>query len=386
MPSPQSLTFQQLVNSVLAKYPSYDVNQIKFDVNDVLRGIMARRPWSGLVGSAILPVKATYATGSVTVTSDSKVVTGTSTVWAYNDVANTTLSTTTVETGIINVTPTSMTGIVGGKWLTIDGGNAGEEAVFVVSIDSDAGTFQANMTKTHTSGVTITCGSIAGRQFRINSNTPFMTVAGVTSATRLLLDANWPYSTLTGQSYEITMVFVSFGQDVKEMLTMVNPDRQYRFQLNCPTAELDAIDPRRAVSQMPYKLAFHGPDPAGAPLYEMWPRPTSVAAYPYYFVREWTPLVGDNDRLPMGIRSDVVVKLARAEAASWPGHKRIEGGIYFDLRVAERLIAEAEKEIQYMKNEDDSTAIMQLVYQYNRWPCGGPGPDYYQTDQESYAV
>ena len=202
----------------------------------------------------------------------------------------------------------------------------------------------------------------------------------------MLLEMNWPYSTLTGQSYEISMVFASFGQDVKEMLTMVNPDRQYRFKLNCQKAEIDAEDPRRAVSQMPYKLAFHATDPGGAPLYELWPRPTSVAAYPYFYVRAWTPLSSDNDLLPNGIRSDIVVKLARAEAASWPGHKKLEGGIYFDQRLAERWTTEAEREIQYMKNEDDSTAIMQMIYQYSKWQFGGPGPDYYQTDYESNFV
>lgn len=386
MPTPQSQNFRQIYDAIGKKFPLYDTIQSRQDVNDILRMLMARRTWSGLVKYGILSVPASYSTGTVTTTRSNNVVTGSGTTWTYNDLVATTLQIDITIAGIVDVTPVAMTGIQPGRWITIDGGNAGEEAVFVISIDASAGTFRANVTATHTSGVTIRCGSMAGRQFRINSNTPFMTVIGVTSATRLLLDFNWPIAGASGQSYEITMVFVSFGQDVKQMLTMVNPDRQYQFNVNGQKAMLDAIDPRRAVSQMPYQLAYHAPDLAGAPLYEMWPRPTSEAAYPYFYIKEWTPLSEDNEILPQGIRSDVIVKFGCAEAARWPGHKAKEGGIYYDPALAGQLVAEAEREVEYMKLEDDSTAIMQMIYQYKKWKFGGPGPDYYQTDYESYLV
>jgi hypothetical protein len=375
-----------MVDAVLKKFPSYDKTLCEQDINDSIRMLMGRRNWSGLVVYGILSVPAQYATGTVTVTQNSNVVTGVGTVWPFNDVVNTTLLTATIEAGIIDFQPTALTGIVPGIWVTIDGGNAGEEAVFVMSVNAAAATFQAACTKTHTSGVTITSGSMAGRQFRINSNSPFVTAVGFTSATRMLINQGWPYLSLATQSYEITMVYASLGQDVKEVLTMVNPDRQYQFIVNAAKVQLDADDPRRAISQMPYKLAFHTTDPAGAPLWEMWPRPTSVAAYPFFYIKATTPLISENDILPNGIRSDVVVKLAKAEAARWPGHKVIDGGIYYDPRLADSLVAEAERDIGYMKNEDDSTAIMQLVYQYRKWRYGGPGPDYFQNDYESNFV
>lgn len=387
MPTPQQQDYRQMVDGILKKFPLYDSIQAKQDINDNLRMIMARRTWSGLVKYGILSVPDRYDTGTVSATALSNVITGSGTVWPTNDVVNTVLSVTTIATGIIDVTPASLTGIIAGRWLTIDGGNSGEEAVFVDSIDSAAGTFRANMTKLHTAAVTITCGSMAGRQFRITSLVPFMTCTGFTSATRMLLDFAWPVSSTAGQGYEITLVYASFGQDVKEMLTMVNPDRQYQFDVNGQKAMLDAQDPRRSISSMPYRLAYHAPDPAGAPLYEIYPRPTSVAAYPYFYARQCYPLENDNDLLPNGIRSDVLVKLGRAEAARWPGHKSKEGGIYYDPKLGQDLIAEAERDIQFMKNEDDSTAIMQLVYNYRRWGYfGGPGPNWYNTDYESNFV
>ena len=220
-----------------------------------------------------------------------------------------------------------------------------------------------------------------------HSNSPFYTVVGLTSATSLILNIPWAYSNLANYSYEITMVYVSFGQDVKQMLTMVNPDRQFQFDLNTPKAQLDAIDSRRSVTSMSYRAAFHAPDPAGAPLYEIWPRPTSQASWPYIYAKAWVPLSGDNDILPMGIRSDVIIKMARAEAASWAGHKLIQGGVYYDINLATKLSQEAEKQIQEMKLEDDSTAIMQLVYQYKSWRTGVNIPiDWYNQDWQSYNV
>lgn len=387
MPTPQSQNYQEMTDAVLKKFPLYDPILARQDVNDNLRAIMARRAWSGLVKYSILPVPATYTTGSVAVTALSRVVTGSGVTWPTNDVVNTTLSTSTVDTGIIDLTPAAMTGIAAGKWVVIDGGNAGEEAVFVIAIDTASSTFRARTTLVHSSGVTIKGSSYAGRQFRISGVTPFVTCTGFTSSTRMLIDILWPYSTLSAQSYEITMVYVSLGQDVKELLTMINPDRQYQFDVATPKLLIDAMDSRRNVSAMPWRLAFHATDPAGSPLWEMWPRPTSVGAFPYLYVCAWTPLAGDYDILPNGIRSDVLVKLGKAEAARWPGHKAVQGGIYYDPKLGQSYADEAERDIALMKNEDDSTAIMQLVYEYKRWRLGpGGNQDWYNVDVQSYLV
>lgn len=387
MPTPQQENLQQIVDNVLGKFPVYDASLARKDVNDVLRTLMARRTWSGLVKYAILSVPASYRTGTVTVTGNSRVVTGSGVAWPTNDVVDTTLLNATIEAAMVDIAPVSMTGIAAGQWVVIDGGNASEEAVFVISIDTVTSTFRARTTLTHLAGVTIKSSSYAGRQFRTSSNSPFVTCVGFTTSTRMLISVPWPLATAAAQSYEITLVYASLGNDVKEILTMVNPDRQFQFDVNTPKDLLDVNDPRRNISAMPWRLAFHETDPAGSPLYEIWPRPTSVGAFPYIYAREWGPLGGDFDLLPNGIRSDVVVKLVKAEAAQWPGHKIKEGGIYYDPNLARKLGEEAERDIQYMKNQDDSTAIMQLIYSYKKWRTGpGGGGDWYNTDYGSFDV
>jgi hypothetical protein len=388
MPTPQQGNFQQVVDGILKAFPLFDSILAKQSVNDNLRMIIARRTWSGLLRYAIASIPSSYQIGTVAVTQGSKAVIGVGTVIPTNDLVNTTLYTATITTGIIDLTPSSMLGINSGMWLLLDAGNAGEEAVFVVSIDSAAATFRANTTLTHSGGITITGSSFAGRQFRLNGQTPFVTVTGASTGTRFLIDVPWPSASLNAQAYEITLVYISLGQDVKELLTMVNQDRQFAFEISTPAALLDSIDPRRNVSAMPWRLAFHSTDPGGSPLYEMWPRPTSQTAYPYIYVRQWAPLVNDYDLLPNGIRSDVLVKLGKAEAARWPGHKALQGGIYFDANLGQTYANEAEKDIQFMKSEDDSTSIMNLVYQYKRWRVGPGGgmSDWYNQDTDSYYV
>jgi hypothetical protein len=387
MPTPQYENFQQMTDSVMQKFPLYDRSFARRDINDSLRMIMARRAWSGLVKYNILPVPNTYTAGLVTVTPLSSVVTGTNTVWPFNDVVDTTLLEGTITTGVIDLKPVSMSGIAPGRWLVLDGRNAGEEAVFVISVDLNSSSFRARTTLTHSAGVQVGGSSMAGRQFRINALTPFVTCTGFTSDTRMLINVPWPYAALTGYSYEVTLVYISLGQDVKELLTMVNQDRQYAFDIATPKTLLDGMDPRRNVVSMPWRLAFHETDPAGSPLYEMWPRPTSSAAFPYIYVRSFPPLAEDFDILPNGIRSDVLIKLAKAEAARWPGHKALAGGIYYDPALGKAYIEEAERDINFMKNEDDSTAIMQLVYQYKRYRVGpGGGQDWFNVDYDSYNV
>src|SRR6267142_1889072 len=163
MPTPQQQNYREIVDAVLKKFPSYDAILARQDLNDNLRTIMARRVWSGLVKYSILTVPDQYVAGIVNVTQFSNVVTGTSTAWPFNDLVNTTLSNAPIASGIVDFTPAAMTNIIPGRWVTLDGGNAGEEAIFVIAINIDAGTFRARASKVHAAGVTITCGSYAGR-------------------------------------------------------------------------------------------------------------------------------------------------------------------------------------------------------------------------------
>lgn len=370
-----------MVDNVLKSYPSYDRGLAAQGINDHLRNIMARRNWSGMCGYSILSVPGQYTTGTVTATNNSNVLTGTSTAWETNDIVDTTLAATMIEAGIVDVTPTSMTGITTSQWLLIDGGNSGEEAVYVIRVNQEEGTFQARFTRTHASGVSITCSSLMGRQLRISINVPYITITGVSSATRLLLQSVWPIATTSDQGYSIFLAITTLGDDVNQVLTMINTQNQCQFDLFTPIQKLDWDDPTRQATQFPWKLVYRNPDPAGTPMWELYPRPISQAAFPYIYMKEWTPLVNDNDLLPNGIRSDVLVKQVKADAARWPGHKLTDGGAYYDPNLGSKLMDESERDILFMMRADDSTAIMTVFAQYQRYGIGPGGnfPNYGQS-------
>ena len=379
MPTPQNENLQGMIDNVLQDFPLYEPSIIKRRINETIRNLIARRPWSGLVKYGILQIPAVYTTGSVNLTFNSRTVVGVATAWPTNDVANTTLSAAVIETGYQDASATSMTGIDAGSWILIGQGTANEEAVFVIAIDAAASTFRAFFTKTHATLETILRSSLAGRQIRTGMFSPFFTITGVPTSTSILIDLPWSAASVTNQSYSISLVYASLGQDVKMPLTMVNTQRNYQFSFNIPKAFLDWSDPQRTVTETSFILSFHTPDPAGSPLFEIYPRSTSQQGFPYYYLRQWEPLQQEFDILPNGLRSDVICKYVRAEAYRWPKHRRLEEGIYYDPKMADSLLRECETDVQNMMLEDDSTSMMSLMWDYKKWPYAGFGADFWQN-------
>ncbi len=205
------------------------------------------------------------------------------------------------------------------------------------------------------------------------------------TATSLLIDRPYPFATQTGQGYAIALVYVQLGRDLKFVLTMVNLDRHYQMVLNFPKAALDYIDPKRTTTEAPFIMVFHETDPGGAPLHEIYPRGLANQSLPYYYIKDFTPLSDQNDLLPNGIRSDVIVKMVKADAFLWPQHKIKDGGIYYDPNAAAILKREAEMDILNMQTHDDNTNIMNLVWQYSRYPTLGFGTDFWRNhDEDSF--
>jgi len=371
-----------MIDHVLGDFPHFPEQAVERSINDHVQKIVAKRPWSGLTQYGLLAVPDEVKDGTVTTTLGSNVVTGVATGWAVNDKANTTVSVTTTETGIIDMTPVSMTGIEEGVYLLIDGGNAAEEAVFVLQVT--ATTFQADFTKTHLSTETIQRSSLTGLQFRTDFNSPFITVIGVSSSTRLLLEQEWANGSATGTSYTIALVFASFGRDLKWLYTVVNLTRRFQLIVNYTKQVLDFSDPQRAATQSTFMAVFHETDPGGSPLFELYPRPLTDKAFPYFYIKVASRMTQDNEFLPNGIRSDVVVKRVEADAFRWAQHKKVAGGIYYDPGIARDLVGEAHMEIEEMAQDDDNTHIMRMMWDYRNWPMR-LGSEFWQShDADSF--
>ncbi len=357
--------FREMRDDILSWYkvPPHVVDE---RINAHLSNLSKLWPWSGLITSGILEVPAEYKTGTVTLTNGSNLVTGTLTVLTPTDKVNTTLSTAITETGMRDATPVAMTNIEAGTWVLIEPGGANEESVFVISTDTT--TFRARFTKTHTADSVVTRSSYAGRQFRTTSTTPWFTVTGVRDATHWLLDRTWANADVSSQAYSISQVFASFGRDVRQLLTVVNISQRYRFTCNYPKAYLDTVDPNRTSSGNTYMAVFHESDPGGAPLYEFYPRPTSQQAFPFMAKKFPAKLEDDDDILPSGIPAELIKKLTKADVAIYPDNV---GTKYYNPEAATRYLAEAQGDLKAATVEDGNTAVMQLLWNYLKWPAGG---------------
>jgi hypothetical protein len=221
---------------------------------------------------------------------------------------------------------------------------------------------------------------------KIGILSPFYTVTGISSPTRLIIKDIIAQPAETGASYSLSLVYTNFAPDLKMLISVVNLERRYRIIIHMPKDTIDYSDPHRTLTQTTYMVVSHEVDPAGSQLYELYPRPTSEQAIPFFYHYQFPPLEDDGDILPNGIRSDVIVRLTTADALVWPRHKIIEGGIYYDPQQSATLRSQAVVDIEAMEMEDDNTMIMRQQWSYADWPFGGFGADWHQShDWDSYA-
>src|SRR6266700_5300417 len=161
--------------------PNAPASAIRDRINDRIRYLMDSQPfWADLLKQGILSMPAAYVTGQVTMSPNSKVVTGTGTGWPVTDVSNTTLPAGIFELGVQTVAPASMNGIATDAFLYIDASGT-PEAVAV--LETTRTTFSANFTHRHNPNCTATQSSLAGLQFRLGANYPTYTIRGVHSST-----------------------------------------------------------------------------------------------------------------------------------------------------------------------------------------------------------
>ncbi len=369
---------------ILTVCPKYPPQLIRRKINDNLRNVISKRVWSGLTKQLILSVPAAFADGTIDAVTGSNVVIGTATGWPVDDLVSTTLSADVISAEVLDATPGSMAGVEPNTYMLIDGGGANEEGVYVY--DTTATTFKASFTKTHLAGETITRSSLSNLQLKVGINSPFYTATGFSSPTRMILKDIIAQPSELGASYSLSLVYTNFAPDLKMLISVVNLERRYRIIIHMPKDTIDYSDPHRTLTQTTYMVVSHEVDPAGSQLYELYPRPVSEQAIPFFYHFQFPPLVDDGDILPNGIRSDVLVRLTTADALVWPKHKIIEGGIYYDPAESTRLKQQAVMDIEAMEMEDDNTMIMRQQWSYADWPFGGFGADWHQShDWDSYA-
>src|SRR5439155_4921776 len=134
--------------------------------------------------------------------------------------------------------------------------------------------------------------------------------------------------------------------------------------------ELNDWDAQRANTGQAYCVAAYDYGSGIIPRYELWPHQQALYNYSYLYEARAADLDETSAVLPSFIRGDVLLELALAEAARWPGPSTDKRSVYYDLNLSAMHQSRAEKMIMEMERQDDETYMADLTYRYPAlgWP------------------
>ncbi len=210
--------------------------------------------------------------------------------------------------------------------------------------------------------------SFVGRAFSSGLQNPIYTIIAVADPLTLTLDQPWGGSTATTQRYEIFQAYVTVPDDFHQFISVWDPRFNWQLNLDVTQEELNRYDAQRAnqasssyaVVNYSYSL-----DPAISPplpRYELWPHQKQEYVYPFLYETRPPDLEDSGATLPRYIRGDVLLELALAEAARWPGTEGKENK-YNSMRLADYHEAKAQQQIAELEKQDDNGYEDDISYQ-----------------------
>lgn len=216
-------------------------------------------------------------------------------------------------------------------------------------------------------GTTFTAAMV-GRQFRTGTNVPVYTIASYTDATHITL--NEPYGDATNSSlgYQIWNAYFTVPSDFHSFLSVWDPLQAWQLYTNWSQMEINAIDPQRTNSGPSWVMAQYAytatssPTPP-LPQYEAWPYQYSDYVLPYLYESRPPDLQDAGATIPRYIRGDVLLEMALAQCARWPGPSREQPNPYFNLALAMQHDKRAEFHVAELERQDDEVYEADVAYQ-----------------------
>ena len=214
------------------------------------------------------------------------------------------------------------------------------------------------------------------RQFRIGLTAPIYTIQSVDSATQITLDSAYGSTTASGAVYQIYQCFYSTPSDYHSMLTLWDPQMNWQLYLNVKQEELNLVDAQRATMGNAYCVSYRDTSTLttnisagqpGVPRLELWPHATA-RVFPFLYEARATDLIDSGALLPRYIRGDMLLEMALAECANYPG-TRDKPNAYFNRQTAQWHAVQGERFINEAERQDDETDMQDLMRQYSVPPA-----------------
>lgn len=209
-------------------------------------------------------------------------------------------------------------------------------------------------------------GDEVSRQFRVPTNSPIYTVVAVdTVAQTLTLDQPYGYTTNLSAGYQIYNAYQTMPTDFENLISVIDQNFNWSLGLDVTLENLNAWDAQRTNIGTPYCVVpfdYDG-DPFNSPplpRYEWWPHQQNQYIYTAWYVARPPDLSDPGATLPRNVRGNVLLDLALAQAARWPGTGEAKNP-YFNIQVAMQHDAMGERGIRDMEVLDDS------IYETDAW-------------------
>lgn len=216
---------------------------------------------------------------------------------------------------------------------------------------------------------------MVGWQFRVGFATPLFTIQAVTSATQIELDLPWGAATQANTSYQIFNNFVSFGTNIKRILSCVNQRQGYRLMLNIPQEVLNIYDTWRTTTGWTFLVANYSPDANGNPLFELYPAPTFQQSFPFLAYTQPIDLTADTDYPAASIRGDVILYGAIPQALTFRG----KNNKYYDPQTAQVYQKMHDIELMKMQRNDNDLYQKDLIWEFDAFPFSQYGAGWLQS-------
>lgn len=244
-----------------------------------------------------------------------------------------------------------------------------KQGQFILPALHNTGTVSVTQGSTTVAGVGTGFTSVlVGRQFRLTSTTPIYTITAVDDVLQTLtLDLAWGAKDYAGIGYEIYGAYVSPPSDFNYFTTIWDPNFNWQLHLNVSQSELNRWDAQRSNRGQAYLVAprdYYTPAGETVPLprFEVWPHVTSTYVLPFMYVSRATDLQDTGAILPRYIRGDILMELAMAEAARWPGPSMEKVNPYYNLKLADTHATKAEYMLAELERQDEEVSMMDVWY------------------------
>ncbi len=110
---------------------------------------------------------------------------------------------------------------------------------------------------------------------------------------------------------------------------------------------------------------------AGSPMYELWPHQTAAHVYGLLYAALPTDISAIGSVIPRSIPGDLLTQMSMAEVARYPGTDT-QKNIYFNPGVAKMLDQQCDERLNVIELRDDEISVENLAYQFPSLLWGYP--------------